>query len=443
MKHSHFRKQTTRIVALLVLTACGNDKQAQADEQDTLLNVTRGRIKAILDATPDCAAVPEDENCRPTKVSSKEFRFNWPQINHNKVLIIESGNLPLTSLGKYGNRVFLRVKADQTGTFRETEASTTMAAGLKKIYLGEFGKLTTHLRASDFQDLTEEMDKFKPSLDQISYDHGHLIQSYIAENAPNSAFMLANYPYPPREDLCEKNTEKLQDFYQSAGDSLAQMIRTQDVRFINLSAGETIKTIGLEFNHKCPGNSLSHSEAEQILAAASRFYKAIASVNTALLVQAGMVSSGSFSVQDYNIDCDTASYPNRIRVGFYFDPNSSAPISGGSWDEFGASVPAGVANAKQCLDIFVNSGHAKDYPHQPGEFASRVTGLGLGEYDFPIIATSFAAPIATTGLLRIAEKFDNLPAQKLVENMVLQYGKSPQNSFYDFIRYFITTKGAN
>jgi len=411
-------------------------------EFSSILAATRAQIKEILDAIPsNCEDAPDHENCRLTQVSSKEFTFTWPSVPHQRVLIIEHGDLPFTSLGKYGNRVFFRAKPDSQGHYRESEITTTMPLGLKKIYLNVFGPLSRHISAADFPPEYGKQWalKYNNTTTWLPYDHGHLIQSYIAENAHHATFMHANYPVPSVDLLCEKNLPKLQQYYENAGDSLAKYIVEKDIRFINLSAGVDLKVMRQEFEDRCSGVALSNLEAMDLLKTVSYFYKAISSVPTAVVIQAGIFSPTPIDPTNAFIDCHTTDYTNRIRVGFYNNPTDSTPESGGSMEDIKEFLPTLYSNYKGCMDLFVNMG-PKDPFEDVGPYRAKGTIDGISIHPFPLamFSTSYAAPIATAGLLRLSEGLGEVPASSVVQNFVDQYNIAQKNHFYDFIRYILS-----
>src|SRR6218665_3373607 len=111
---------------------------------------------------------------------------------------------------------------------------------------------------------------------------------------------------------------------QRVADSLRQFMSAHNVRFVNVSAGESLETMRGRWAQSCGGATPSDSLLRKKLNAYEPIVDALYNTPGVFAAQASIVAS---NVQDNPFDFPLAKYPNRLLVGFFTSLESGLDAS--------------------------------------------------------------------------------------------------------------------
>lgn len=365
---------------------------------------------AYLADMPICEEQVADERCREIDIFSP---LNDDNISGSEpvVMIIESdlehqcALAPNGSIyGRYRRRVVGRYETTSDGSYVACQAKAKInraLAGINDKVLGAYPFTPARLLNSEvLSDVYERFPKFG------GYnDHADIVTSIAAEYAHEAHLVLASLPVPSIAFLCTRDLNALENSFKTALRTLKTVIKLHGVRFINMSSGIS-RSDARELFDVCDGVAPSDKEVDGVLRVLQNFVRGLSSIDGVVLVQAGPTVLQELSPQDllreFPIDCDTDSYPNRIRVGGFSLPSMRLPEHGADFSTYRNHLYPALQNSESCVDVAINGAFLKRgmTKNGPGlEFAEF-----LGTVSTPAIpVSSYVAPVALAALLKKAQ----------------------------------------
>ncbi|NIJ65041.1 hypothetical protein FHR20_002003 [Sphingomonas leidyi] len=364
-------------------------------------------------AINDAAAAILADTCRPagpdcawTDRAYSPVEFEMAPGNGEAVLIID--NLPRLPVRA------IRFRKHIKGYFRLGEGGAANAATTGwRIPTALWSALDrfsgpTHVPS---QRLAPIGDAAKQAYPDIAFDnvgHGSTVFSLLADNVPAQPLVLldsidlediAPTRYCDASGTAAVQAELVQAA-QRAADAIVALMRANNVRFVNYSAGHTFQTVRDSWQAACAKPLPAEGVLRDKLAAYAPIYAALFGTPGVLTVQAGSENDG---LHDAPYDQRIAAHYNRVRVG-YFTALTSGLDDAGRGDI--AALQGWPARAE--ADIFVNTGVL---PARPWPF-NRTPLLQSDDFSaalMPVTAahTSWVTPLALARMVHL--RFSRFP----------------------------------
>lgn len=386
-------------------------------DQATLAN-----IREILANTPECSEKLEIANSHCARV---EVRFaSKPGLALNakkRVLVIDYG-MHTEALTTYRSRVLEFLEPDSDGHLQTTKKTLSIRRGAAKIFAHEIGERNPNFSLRYLQPHTKEIGaKLLRDTDWWAGGHGTTVLSTIAELSPGSEFVLVSAVDGAvhegyRNILCALDDDdaaftRMAAFYDNWTQALQQQVKRHQISFINLSLGESERTIRADFVDSCTSAKvLSAKSIERLLQLKlEKFYRPLSSIDGVILVQAGInLASQKLNHNEPSHVLDCTDLPHRVRVGVATKVGD------------GFEIEKDHQHALACLDTIFSVGpgifkHA--FETSTEEWYCAVAGINVIPCEE---STSSAAPLATSYLLYLQEqKPFQTTSQELLEEVKL------------------------
>lgn len=281
--------------------------------------------------------------------------FSMAQNTGEAVLVIDEffSKPPLLSV-RYGNRIKGIFQVSPGGAIAPMNAPLRAPATLLSV-LKRFAT-PKHISAQQLQPLLEPIETMYGGLNIVTPGHGTFVLSLLIDTNPHQPFVLLqslSLAKIARTDYCDASGSadaqgRLLGAAQNTANQLTQLMRDNNVRFVNYSAGHTLPVIRDEWPAVCgtatPGDDVLRTKLQ-----------AYAPIYTALFntpgVLAAHASDSNSSPSNYPYDYPSAAYPNRLRVGYFTALESGLDAVGkGNYSVLDAWP--GIQN----VDLYVNTG---------------------------------------------------------------------------------------
>ena len=387
------------IYSICVLSLGCRVKDAKSGDNNEH-HITSGDIYSIVRDAPACNNNPSHSLCEMVDYSSDNTKFD-PSAHHStRILIVDSASALGSSL-RVRKMIKNRYTINNDGSYAESSISASIPRGLATIW-ESLERNEQSLTPELYQELRDAAETKFMSAISFPYDHANSIIDIISQYTPDSALILADLPNV-QNLICESNVEGVKEYLSKASQNLKTIASSQEVEFINLSAGFSKKTLEKDiWQGYCQKSQRMPPEISQaILKLQTGFIRNLSNLEGILLVQAGVsLKSEDQANSDFApSDCVTDGFLNRLRVGGYNSQDFKATPDGKRLSDHLSILSATQKNAEKCTDLYVNSGLEKSFPYSPGEHFVAITNTGLGTYPIPFFPTSTAAPVALSYLV--------------------------------------------
>jgi len=301
---------------------------------------------------------------------------------------------------RYKNRVRNYYRVGVGGTLTAAphawRAPRVLFEGLSEFATPDF------VPAEYLRPLAEPMREVYGFYDMGNVGHGSYVLSLLVEANPHQPLVLMDqlsFHKYAQEDLCDgsgsiESMGRMFEKAQRVASELRRVMSEHNVRFINLSSGETLESLRAEWREHCGGDL----PGDDILRAKLSTYQPIADAlfNTPGVFTA-QASINASNPQDYPYDYPAAQYPNRMLVG-YFTVLDSGLDASGRGNTSGLSGWPGREN----VDIYLNSGvlPSRPFPYNTTPLL-QVDGFGVDIYPISRTTTSWIAPLALSRFIHV------------------------------------------
>ena len=391
-------------ITSIALISCGKSTKAQQnypsssdghsfiDPNPELTNEINSIVKSKLDNVNKCEKNNNnlDQNCELVEVTPGSESPNAESIG-KRVLIIDDKAMRLTAYTRYRKRVLENIYDDRNGVFQSETKNIQIPKIAKNIlldlfYNDKYNKISAEVTNPAGDAFIAKLDD---SLNEHYIGHGNYIFNYIANNSPDTQFVVAYSDSTLLDNLLSKNIsennklKEIEQFFNNQADSLNNYIRKYDINFVTFSGG-------------VDGNYLNRYNLSQMAKLNinkmyyNNFINKITSQNDIIFTQAGGVSNYFVDKSDPHFYSDCKKDDKRIRVGVV--KISDKPISKfGSRDK--SLLQLSTRNFFQCTDLYINMTNKLAPP--------LASTFGIGTESFPrgYLTTSFSTPVALSYLL--------------------------------------------
>lgn len=328
-------------------------------------------------------------------------RFAMEHDTGEAILIIdEFSALPPRAI-RYQNRLKGFFRVDGEGTLVSVPAAgwrapTRLFQGLSEFADARFIP-AEHLRA-----LREPLETTYEAYEEGSIGHGSFVFSLLVEANPHQSIVLLDtltfQRFAP-EEFCDasgapESMLRLREKSQRVADQLRQLMASQNIRFVNLSSGQTLDSVRADWREFCGGTIPS----DEVLRARLAAYAPIADVlfNTPGVFTAQAAIEGS-SREDFPFDFPSVAYPNRMLAGYLTTLESGLEEDGRQGSPALSGWPG-----RQNVDVYLNSGVL---PRRPFTYNRtpllQVNGFGVEILPITLTSTSWIAPLALSRFIHI------------------------------------------
>ncbi len=400
-------------ITSMLFISCGESAKAQQnypstrneqpwlDPNPNLTNEINSLITNKLEAINKCEknSYNTNYNCETVEVSPGSEEIN-NQSAGKRVLIIDDKSMQLTAYTRYRKRVLENIHDDNSGLYR-TETEAILIPRIAKeilldiFYDDKYNKIPYELTEKSGHLFENKLDDV---LENYVIGHGNYIFNYIANNSPNSQFVVAYKDSKFQDDLLSKNISEsqkiieIEKFFNNQAESLLFYIRKYDINFVTYSGGvdnNYLSKFNLSQNAKIAINKLFYNN----------FISKITNQSDIIFTQAAGSSSYFVQKNDSHFYSDCAKNDKRIRVGILKISDKLIPTLG---SRNKSMIPLSTRNFLQCTDLYIN---------MTNKFAApRASTYGIGFESFPrlYLTSSFSTPVALSYLLYLKSINPNL-----------------------------------
>jgi hypothetical protein len=238
-------------------------------------------------------------------------------------------------------------------------------------------------------------------LNLLYYGHGGVVFAHLVELVPEQPLVLLEmthlFDLPPAlcDSIDDQTLAAATAHYTSLAASLRQVMTTHNVRFINASFGSTAPTLATEWSRTCSTAVPSNDALDRVLHIYDPIYDLLFNTDGVIAAHA---AANLGSPADYPFDQVSATYPNRVRVGFISSLRSGL-------DELGRGT---VQKAEQFpvdgdADVYLNwECEPGDVPPACADPHYQLAGeYGLGTGTVPIMSSSYVDPLGLARLVNL------------------------------------------
>jgi hypothetical protein len=318
------------------------------------------RIRAALEGVREdpCSRPSATQGC-PQSVFSLGQEYVDVDPDAEAVLIIDE-LAPSLSYLRYRDRILGYYRVGDEGAIRAERVEVRIPTTLGTIITG-FAK-RPNVSARALESLMEPLrSAYARHVETMAGSHGQVVFDLIKERVPNHPLVLVSLGSLNRSlnraqcDIVSEGGDspdmsRLRQLSETFAGELRALIAKHNVRFINVSWGDTRATLEKALR-SCGAGSLPSLEVQRAMLEARRpFYDVLFASPGVLSAHAAADGHGP---EDAPFDQATPAFPNRLRIGAFVElgagvPPEGAPTRAASW----APWPMSMANA----DVYVNGG---------------------------------------------------------------------------------------
>ncbi|KAB8028082.1 hypothetical protein [Fluviispira multicolorata] len=401
----------------------------------------QSKISTLEPCTKENAST--DPNCALVQIYPGEATVKESSLGY-RVMIIDDYSMKTAAYTRYSERVLKNIfENEKTGMLDGAPLKLEMPQAAKEILLDTFKnpayeKIPSELLRPSSKIFQEKFNEMVNTINVIG--HSTMIFNYIANNSPNSQFVLIHSGVNKfGEIFCDKNLtedEKINEIsslFKSQSDQITKLINDYKIDFISYSRGysnDTLKEIAGKRECKNTSDSLI-SKTNKIYF--NLFLQPLTTQTQAILVQANSASNYKInSIYDENYFSDCQKLKNRVRVGPVNDFNLSIPFQGSK--NINILSPS-ERNARLCSDIYINFAVKDYFPYtQVRKGAIQVSQLNLGTLPimYEAIVSSYATPVAVSYLMHLKMQLQKeSPNIEITNKMLLDKLYSGRNFIFD------------
>lgn len=339
-----------------------------------------------------------------------------------RVLIFDEDSMRLASFTRYSKRVLLNLRENEEGNFLEDTEDLKIPLGVKNILLDTLANEKYEKIPYELLNRSKNLFKryFSNSIHGTNNLHGSLIFNFLANNSPNSQFLIA---YSNKTDILRKlltsndseevMLEKISKYFNSNAESLIRNINNYNINFVSLSRG-----ISRDYYLGINVSDSVKLKIEQLYY--DKFLNRITNETRAVLVQSAADPEYRINTNDPFYYSDCVKNKNRIRVAFVSEYNHSI-------GRFGSRESRYIRTnkkAEQCTDIFINIPNDEQllvknkFPY----VVFSINNIGSVIPTSNLASNSNATPIAVSYLLYLKMKNKNFSRDELIEQINILKG---------------------
>lgn len=370
-----------------------------------------------------------------------------------RVLALDDASMALAAYTRYRDRVLENVIETSDGDYISDNGYIELPHVARQILQDIFSNTSYSKVPAELLQTSENLfyDKLNKSLSPLFFSrsaqgHGVNILNYVANNSPNSQFVVV-YATDSKmnEILCNNDREEIRktnidNLFLKQANQLNDYIQKYNINFILLSRGVSLTTFK-RLNDTCSNNFSSENFKKYVIKSYYDNYLNQISKNT-IIVQSNANTNYKVDVNDEYFYSDCIKIANRIRVGFVNDLSTSIPFFG-SRDENKIYVKGNNLNTSKCTDMYINIAVRSQRPYSYAKGVVNFTDFGIGA-EPPVgtqISSSYTSPIALSYILYLKSVNPLLNKDKLLDKIntlkgndfiVLDPGLNKQLPIYKF-----------
>ncbi|AKF85918.1 hypothetical protein MFUL124B02_18595 [Myxococcus fulvus 124B02] len=320
----------------------------------------------------------------------------------------------------------LRYRNRLQGYYQALEGGDVVPADPEWLLPPKLHEALTTFASEDFipaealRALAEPLRAHYPAQGRQSVGHGNTVFSLLVEANPRQPIVVMDHPglYElSRSEFCEPTgepgaLERLRGRAQRAATGLRSIIERHDVRFVNLSLGETVDTLRRTWPQYCSGEAPGVEVLRAKLAAYAPIAQVLFATPGVFTAQAAIDAKDPL---DYPYDYPSAEYPNRLRVGFFTTLDSGLDASGRGDTSKLEGWPA-----RENVDVYLNSGvlPTRPFTHNATPWL-QVDSFGVDIFPITAATTSWMAPLALSRFIHVRyERFaDRTMTDELIQRI--------------------------
>ncbi|OJH36464.1 hypothetical protein [Cystobacter ferrugineus] len=254
----------------------------------------------------------------------------------------------------------------------------------------------------------------------LNAGHGSYVFSILVEANPRQPIVILDhlrYDKFALEEFCDgsgtdASISRLREKSRVVAANLQWLMAEQNVRFVNVSAGESLDTMRELWTSRCRGIRPSDSILRKKLNAYAPIVEALYKTPGVFAAQASINASNS---QDFPFDYPSPSYPNRVLAGFFTTLNSGLDEKGRK-DGTSSTTLSGWPG-RQNVDIYLNSGVQ---PNRPFRYNTtpllQVDSFGVDIYPITQTTTSWIAPLALSRFIHL--RYERFGAEEMSDDLI-------------------------
>ncbi|WP_186647240.1 hypothetical protein [Fluviispira vulneris] len=421
-----------------------------SDPNPALSNEVNALIQSKLLQINPCTKKNEnsDPNCIPVEVKTSN---NNSFANNNslgyRILLVDNG-MQVAALTRYKDRVLKNLVEDKkTGDYIDKEISFKIPLAAKEVLEKTFENPTYNNIPSELlkpssnifnEKFLHMIEYINTSLDFTGPPHGLTIFNYLANNIPNSQFVLV-YATENKltEILCDnemsedKKLEHLKLIFQNQASRLINEIKENNISFLSFSKGysnKQLKKIVKDEGSKC--SYVSDNLMTKINKAYFHSYlKSLTTKTDVILVQSNLEADYYVDPKkDSNYYSDCQELKNRIRVGAANNLTNSIPPLGSHnisiLDNF-------TKNSELCTEMYINFAVQKKRPFFYNKGVIQLSSFNIGTEAATgfEISSSNATPVALSYLIYLKMQLEKANPGKEISNEMLIKRLQENNNF--------------
>ncbi|ADO73523.1 hypothetical protein [Stigmatella aurantiaca] len=396
----------TPLVFSLCLVGCGGEEDGFLPHEEpsesigelTLSEQIDSALLAINNYKNFCSQTPGAPLCQSQANRFEPNQFSMSPHTGEAILIVDDfSQLPLRAI-RYKNRLKGFFRAQAGGNIQPVQFDWNTPATFFTV-LTRFAAPDL-IPAESLRRLSGPLNEVFGYLNDQNFGHGSIVFSLLIEANPRQPVVVLDRPTLPGiapEEFCDASAESHPALLQKSEHVASELVRIMtehNVRFVNVSFGETFETIRDSWRRACVGNLPSDSILREKLAAYKPILKALSKTPGVFAAQSAINASNA---QDFPYDYPSQEYPNRVLAGYF-----TALTSG--LDEQGRGNSGALVGwpQRQNVDLYLNSGvlAQRPFPYNQTPLL-QVDGFGTDIYPITTTATSWIAPLALSRFIHL------------------------------------------
>ncbi|WP_375767340.1 hypothetical protein NR798_37530 [Archangium gephyra] len=320
-------------------------------------------------------------------------QFAMTENTGEAILVVDNfPELPPLAI-RYKNRLKGFFRAQEGGTISAVPSSWHVPTTLYRILSGFASP--DFIPAEALRPLRAPLDETYGFLASDNTGHGSFVFSVLIEANPQQPVLVLDVLLMPRfapAEFCDasgsaESIARLREKTQHVAGELRRLMSEHNVRFVNVSSGETLASVRSQWTTYCGGAPLPGDEVMRAkLGAYSPIYDALFNTPGVFAAHASIDASNPL---DYPYDQPSEAYPNRLRTG-YFNALESGLDAEGRGDHSSLSGWPAPHN----VDIYLNSGvlPQRPFPYNRTPLL-QVDGFGVDIQPITRATTSWLTPL--------------------------------------------------
>ncbi|MFW7379955.1 MAG: hypothetical protein ACOH5I_14170 [Oligoflexus sp.] len=408
-------KSASGLLIVLMLMACHQDANHRepfrantvSDENDIAMHFPYDShwqaIAEIIRKSPVC---PKEGlaigYCEKLQVAAGELYQEGRLRQDQRVLIIDDFSSSATI--HFNHRIRSTYQVNENGSYQRAPIRGPVFRGAWDIaaIIADSGR-----SAESFADLSERYRlRFGKILNEHSIAHGNAVLDILAIYNPEAEFVLASGEYHQAfiESMCRLDFPALEQFLRNRLRSLLGIIATEEIQFINYSAGYTKGQLRRAFADLCGVREPAEEDLDEFLRIEHAFIEQMSNLSQVIFVQAAASVPAGIDPLDFAPnDCLREGHPNRLRVAYLLGNGLNIPREGTDLEAMQDYIPPSFLHARPCIDVYLNARMDHRFPFKPDVQPIQVSDGALGLLPLPAPASSFISPLALSRMINIKE----------------------------------------